>query len=310
LTAVAIDPFAARRRHYSTFYGLSPIADDGRRVVVVHGNCQAEAVRVVLDASTDEFATVRVPPVHELTAEDLPHLAALLERTDILVSQPVRADWRDLPVGTMQLAAGAPRAHLVVVPVIRHTGLHPFGALVRTPWMGDPPTVPYHDLRTILAAARGTRQRPAGDGTAAGFRAVEAASIAELVDRETRHDLVPASDLLRPAGAEAMLTINHPGNRVLVPLAGRVLDSTGFGATAPRDPGRTLLASIRAPLREDVLEALDLDPHQAHADWIVGDERIPDERVATDQAGWYTLREPVVRAALARYRPAIEALGL
>lgn len=316
-TAVASDPLHARRRHYAEFYGITAVPDDGRQVAVVHGNCQAESLRVVLEASAGAMvAAVRIPPVHELERSDLPHLQALLARADLLISQPVRADWRGLPCGTQQLAADAPSARLVMIPVVRHTGLHPFGALVRTPWMGDPPTVPYHDLRTILAAARGESaargeagDRPQGHGLAEGFRAVEAASIAELRRREARDDLVPVSDLIRPAGADAMLTINHPGNAVLVPLAGRILEACRVDAP-PRDPGRTLLASIQAPRRADVLEALGLDPAAARDAWEVGGEEIADARVAADQAPWYADKEPVVRAALERYRPAIEALGL
>lgn len=294
---------------------------------MVHGNCQAEALRVVLEASDPSLDAVRVPPVHELEADDLPYLDRLLARTDLLVAQPVRDDWRDLPVGTAQVHARAPRARLVVVPVIRHTGLHPWGALVRTPWMGDPPTVPYHDLRTILAVARGTGRRPVGHLRPAGFRAVAGRSLDELRRREERHGAVPASDLVEAAGAGAMLTINHPGNPVLVPLAGRVLEACGLSAVA-RDPGRTLLASVRAPIRPEVLDALGLDPaaadaawgarqapppdgHRAGGDtWDVGGTRIDDDAVAREQAAWYAERGPVVAAALERYAPAIEALGL
>ena len=47
------------------------------------------------------YRTVRIPPVHELERGDLTHLDALLAVTDVLVTQPVRADYRDLPLGTI-----------------------------------------------------------------------------------------------------------------------------------------------------------------------------------------------------------------
>jgi hypothetical protein len=298
-----------RRRHYAGFYGLEPLPDRSRPLVLVFGNCQAEALRGVLAASTDEVATVRMPPVHELEADDLPHLDRLLARADRIVAQPVRDDWRDLPVGTAQIAARAPGARLVLVPVVRHTGLHPWAALVRTPWMGDPPVVPYHDLRTILRVARGAAERPAGHGAAAGFREVERLSLAELRAREDRHGALRASDLVVAAGADAMLTINHPGNAVLVPLAGRVLAACGVAAEA-RDPGRTLLNAVRAPVRRGVLDALGHDPAAARDAWLVGDRTIDDDEVAAAQHGWYAERPAVVEAALRRYAPAIRALGL
>lgn len=307
---VAPEPVLARRRHYAHFYGLEPVVADGRRVAVVYGNCQAEALRVVLAGSSEEVLAVRIPAVHELTVDDLPHLSHLLGQADLLLSQPVGDDWRGLPIGTGQAAELLPAGGQVIRwPVIRHTGLHPHAAIIRTPWMGDPPVAPYHDLRTVLAVARGTPDRPQGHGRPEGYRAVAAASIAELRRREVEQELVPVSDLVEQAGAGATLTINHPGNAVLVPLAGRVLGACGLDAE-PRDPGRVLLRSIQAPVAADVLEAQGLAPGLARDRWEIEGQAIEDEAVAEQQAPWYAERGPVVEAALQRYAPAIEALGL
>ena len=87
----AVDPGEAargRRLHYGEFYGLRPLPpDDGRPLVVVHGNCQAESLRVLLAGS---LRSVRVPPVHELERDDLPHLRRTLAHASVLLSQPVR----------------------------------------------------------------------------------------------------------------------------------------------------------------------------------------------------------------------------
>lgn len=298
----------ARRRHYAGFYDPDPGAAGDRPLLVVHGNCQAEALRVVLQASTDELATVRVPPVHELVADDLPALHRLLERASVVVAQPVRDGFHDLPVGTAQVAARATGARLVRIPVVRYVGLHPWTVLVRTPWMGDPPLVPYHDLRTILRAHRGG-SAPSGHGRPDGYRAVARGSLAELRRREDAHATLRASDLVEAAGERAALTANHPGNAVLVPLAGRVLEACGLEGPAS-DPGRVLLSSIEAPRRHEVLDALGLDPAAARDTWRVGDREVDEDEVAAAQLGWYADRRPVVDAALRRFAPAIEALGL
>ena len=126
---------------------------------LVIGNCQAEALRQILDAVGDRpYRTVLVPPVHEIEASDLPHLEVLLRQTAVLSCQPIRNDYRDLPLGTGQLAAVLPAAATVLRwPVIRYAGLYPFQVIVRRPADRSvvPPPVPYHDLRTIAAALEG-----------------------------------------------------------------------------------------------------------------------------------------------------------
>ena len=95
-----------RRLHYGEFYGLRPARkDDGRPLVVVHGNCQAESLRVLLGGS---MRSVRVPPVHELERDDIPHLRRTLARASVLLSQPIQPDYRELPLGTAQVTAALP----------------------------------------------------------------------------------------------------------------------------------------------------------------------------------------------------------
>ena len=62
-----------RRRHYADLY--EPVDHDGPLGVVL-GNCQAEALRQALAGAAVRF--LRVPPVHELVADDLPHLQRVL----------------------------------------------------------------------------------------------------------------------------------------------------------------------------------------------------------------------------------------
>src|SRR5699024_7344007 len=103
-----------------------------------------------------EVRVVDVRPVYEMTADDLPGLEADLARTDVLIVQPVRDDYRDLPLGHRQLAARLPAsATVVLTPVLRYAGLHPYQVLVRPPHDRSlvPPIAPYHDLRAIVAAA-------------------------------------------------------------------------------------------------------------------------------------------------------------
>ncbi|WP_460446246.1 WcbI family polysaccharide biosynthesis putative acetyltransferase [Angustibacter aerolatus] len=296
---------AARREHHGEFYGLRPLpADDGRPLVTVAGNCQAGSVRVLLDgAPSAPCRSVRVPPLHELTAADVPRLQRLLAASDVLVCQPVRDDYRGLPIGTRQLAKQLPATgRLVLFPVVRYAGLHPWQVIVRTD-AGDPPVVPYHDLRTVARAAGLVLDPPTNDTV----RAVTEASLGELRTREQRHGTVVVSDLLTTAGAEAAHTINHPGNQVLIGLARRVQAALGWAPDAT-DPGRTLLDSVHAPLDPLVVAAHGLDV-APRPDWVVGGRAVPDADVVEAQLRWYAEHPPVVPAALQRHAPLLQLLG-
>lgn len=288
-----------RRRHYGAFFGLEPLpADDGRPLVLVHGNCQAESLRVLLALDPDSpVRTVRVPPAHELEAEDVPRLHRLLARTDVVVAQPVRDGYRDLPLGTAQVhAAARPGARLVVFPVVRWAALHPFQVIVRA-GAGEPPVVPYHDLRTLSAAAGGpvVPEVPRPEAV----RAVREESLRQLRARQEAHGALDVTDLLLAAGAEACHTVNHPGNPVLRGLAGRVLDACGLPAEVA-DPGRVLLNSVHAPVLPETLAALGL-AGEPRPDWTVAGERVPDAVVREAHARWYAEHPGVAEAGLQRH---------
>jgi hypothetical protein len=312
-----------RTWHYRDFYGLGDpahLVGSGAPRVLVHGNCQAESLRVVLAGATDAaghrpLRTVRVPPVHELTAADVAPLHDLLERCDAVVSQPVRSGYHDLPLGTADVLARAPRARSVVVPVVRDGLLRPTQALIRVPGAGEPPVVPYHDLRTLALAADALGERPttavaSGAPLAAdAVREVGRCSREELRARQHRHGTLAADDLLDAAGTEASHTLNHPGNPVLVGLAQRVLDALGLDAHV-RDPGRVLLRSVLAPLDPVVLAAHRLDPDAARDHWLVDGRRVEHAVVREAQLAWYAERPHVVRAGLERHGATMAVLGL
>lgn len=105
-------PDPGRREHYADFYGTARHdSEPDAQVGVVVGNCQAESLRQTLP---DSISWVRIPPVHELTGYDLPYLERLLNRTDVLISQPVRDDYHGMPLGTRQLF---PSSGPVAVPL-------------------------------------------------------------------------------------------------------------------------------------------------------------------------------------------------
>lgn len=302
----------AEQLHYAGFYAdrADTGTDDRPRVVVV-GNCQAESLRVLLD--DDDVSTVRLPPIHEIEADDVPRLTRLLARTEVLVTQPVGADYRGLPLGTEQLVPLLPAsARVVRVPPVRYHGLHPWHVVAHPPGLADPdpPVAAYHDLRT-LAVALAPADRRREDlpvATPEALRAVADGSVAELRRREELHGTVVAHDLFATPAPALMRTVNHPGNAVLVPLAARVRAAAGLAARANRVE-RPLLDAVHAPVEAPVLAALGLDD-APRPDWHLHGRAVTDEEVAAAHLAFYADRPDVVALLVERYAPLMRSLGL
>lgn len=281
-----------RRRHYGEFYAITPLPDS---FGVVLGNCQAESLRLVMDAEDRRF--IRVPPVHEMSADDARRLHEVVAAAHTVVTQPVRDDYHDLPLGTRQVAA-ATAATVLTVPPVRFAGLHPFQAAIRVPGVdGDPPLVAYHDVRTLAAAAG---LPVAAALTPDAVRAVGRASVEVLRERE-RSTHIPVSDLFETVSADHMRTVNHPGNAIWLPLGARILDVLG-AAEGPVDPGRPLLDSVRAPLAPEVIEAWALSD-EPQEQWIVEGRPVSDAAVREAHLAWYAEHPGFVAEATARLAP-------
>ncbi|MEO7753611.1 MAG: WcbI family polysaccharide biosynthesis putative acetyltransferase [Terracoccus sp.] len=300
----------ARAWHYGEFYGLKPVPDEAP-LLVVHGNCQAESLRILLQQAPDSpCASVRIPPVHELHADEVPLLQRLLRRAAAVVVQPIAGGYHDLPLGTEDVRRASPVAEVVVFPVFRYAGLLPCQVVHTDATHGDPPVVPYHDVCTLLrAAGRDEDAARVSAGLGDHARAVSQWSLDELARRESASGSVVVSDLVTGAGARSTNTINHPGNPILVGLAQRVEEALGWPTTA-QDPGRELLDSIHAPLDARVLAALGLDPVAATDHWRVGDRELHPEDVARDQIDWYRERPAVLEDLLGRSATQLRLLGV
>ncbi|MCK0177055.1 MULTISPECIES: WcbI family polysaccharide biosynthesis putative acetyltransferase [Mycobacteriaceae] len=309
------DADAGRVWHYRDFYrppGTPPPTSEPLWLVV--GNCQAEALRLILDAVPQRpYRTARIPPVHELQQSDLRHLDDLLRETAVLIAQPIRDDYRDLPIGTAQLAGRLPRGSKVVRwPVIRYAGLYPFQAIVRNPADRSitPDPLPYHDLRTIVAARDGRPADAAWDVevSAAQLRAVAEASREELARRERAQTDVGVSDVLTAHGADAAHTINHPGNGVLADLARRVMRHENVTLSVT-PPARALLGSIIAPLEARVLAALGIDT-PPRPNWQAPQRSWTPDEVHTAALRWYRDHPEFVPLAFERHARTLDLLGL
>lgn len=294
-----------RRLHYGEFYQLrAPVRAHEVPTVAVVGNCQAESLRILLD-STGAVNSFRIPAIHEWTAEDVELMGDVLAATDVLVMQPVRDDYRGLPCGTDQLAALLPAgARVVRYPVLRFDGLMPYHAIIRSPADPslNPPVVPYHDLRILIAASRGLDTPVEATPPDETLRELAALSIAELRTREQDHTTVVVSDHLETT--PVWHTMNHPDNSTLIHLAHRVLAAIGIDGEV-RDPGRELLGNLDAPVDPQAARALGVEVEGREA-W----RPAPAEDIAQAQLEFYREHPEVVEAGLKRHARRLQMLGL
>ena len=286
-----------RRRHYGTFYGLDEPSAEDLPVVVIYGNCQAEALRVALTSgSAADVTGIRIPPAHELVADDVPHLERTLARADVLVTQPIRDGFRGLPLGDNEIRQWLrPDTQVVRVPVVFYRGLYPFQVVVHDEGVVDPPLVPYQDLRFVAEAAGMPVPRLSADPICRVVRD----SLAELRRREEEQDLLVVSDAVHDSGADAMHTVNHPGNPVLLALATRLRERLGLPAVS-LNPGRTLLSSVITPLAAEVVDALGLDA-EPRSGWVVDGASVDDEEVRETHLRWLADHPAAVEATLRRH---------
>ena len=298
--------------HFRDFLEGPPSRLGDAPVLVVLGNCQAESLRLLLGA--DDVRTVMVPPLHDVRPQEVDPLRRWLARTDLLVAQPVRADFRGMPLGTQQLVEHLPSsARVAVVPIIRYAGLHPWHLVMHPPGLRDPepPVVAYHDVRVVVRAAwqrAGRTAPPPVEPSPEAVLEVAAASVAELARRERQAGAVVVSDLLQHPTAETVRTINHPGNELLEPVAARLRQALGLAERGPAVT-RPLLRSVVAPLEEVVVRAHRLATAPV-PDWRVGGRVVGAEEVARAQLEWYAGRPDALDLALERSADLRATLGL
>jgi hypothetical protein len=282
----------------------------------VYGNCQAAALRILLQSSpTFPLRTVAIPAVQELTAEDADALRRILPHVAAFISQPVKAGYRDLGLGSEEMAAAVNGRVVRIVPIY-YQGLHPFQVRVRLEGAESAPITLYDDLRFLYCAAKGWDL-----STAAGWLASYAPSmavIAELADesrdelerRETdlAVDVRASHHILGPAfRRQSFFTIDHPATTLLHRVAEDVCHQLGYSYRC--DVTDELLGAARAPIEPRVCEALDLDVKPSY-DWVIDRTVYTQEQLLCAHLDYYGARPALVRNGVAQHAERMARLDL
>ncbi len=282
--------------------------------VVVWGNCQSTPLAAMLTEPllAHGWQVHPVPPVFEVDQAGLAEVHRLMANAAVLVTQPIKDEYRIPGCGSNQLSALlGPDAQVVTFPVTYDTSGFPYqvnahrGDGTRI----DAPLTDYHDLRTIVAAERGLSVDDALDWwpapTPEMIRSNADASVAELHRREADLD-VQVSDLL---AGPAMFTLSHPTNAVLAETARRVLSVLDV----PGDidiPTREFLGARRAPIEAPVVETLGWPDDTRHDSWIVNGAELPQREVVAAQLELYATYPDIVSDARTRFARRLELLEL
>lgn len=284
-------------------------------IVLVYGNCQAEALRRIL-AAHPAFARhhhlLRVPAVHETSPRELRLLEQLLPRVDVLLAQPVTDDYRGMALGTDQLRARLrPDATVIRWPVAYFEGLFPYQVYVYRD--GEPVATPapisdYHDLRLLHAArhgwdaARATGWLTHWQADAAWVRRRAEASLDELRTREASFEAT-LSPLLAGRLTTGFHTINHPVNELVTALARQVLER--LGVEQPElvlNATQTYLDHLKAPREPSVVAALGGHPDPAEPQtWRTRDGEFSIAQVVEAHLALYATDPDLLRAGLAKH---------
>jgi Polysaccharide biosynthesis enzyme WcbI len=294
----------------------------GRELAVVFGNCQADAMRQLLDRSpafAERYRTLAIPAVHNMTPLERRLLDRLLPKLGLVVAQPVSRDYRGLRLGTDQIAAQASRARVVRWPALYLDAHRPFHVSVhpRPREAVEAPLVDYHDLRALAAAHRGLPFELAADWIAgyeppADYVRANASRAAEQLERREQPCDVQMHDYL--AGPEKRYatgfhTVNHPTTAVLDRIARGIHAELGLEYAPDLPAGWEPLGHLRAPVEPAVARILGLDVEPVR-DWQRHGAPLPWQDVLRAHLDWYAANPEARDAGVQEHRDKLAALAL
>ncbi len=287
---------------------------DGQRSVVVWGNCQAAPIASLLEEPVARrgWKVLTLPPVFEIDEAGLAGVQKHLASAVLLVTQPIRDEYRIPGCGSTQLAALLPDdGRTITIPVIYDSSAFPYqvnahrgdGARV------DAPVTDYHDLRTLVAAERGLSVEQAvawwPEPDDAMVRENATRSQAELRRRESDLDVTISDQLSEPV----MWTLSHPRNTVLAEVAVRILELLDLD-TGVTVPSREFVGARRAPIEPAVARALGWPNSAIRPDWIVEHRPVDLPTLLASQLPWYAERPDIAADARVRFADRLALLGL
>ena len=294
-----------------------------RPLAVVYGNCTAEPLRGLLADSlafSEAYRTEPIPAAQEIASHDtVARLRQTMAEAKLVIFQPVRNDYRGMPVGSDQITSAAPPdARRLTFPALFYDGIFPYQAYVRATDHSReeiPHLAGYHDLRFVFCAAQGWSTDQAREwlrafrGAPDGLRAWAWHAQQRLATYESGLD-IRVTDRLFSAEMHhrSFFTVDHPTNGSLGELAARIHAALGLPYDAA-PPAHPLVGRYQAPLDADVIAALDL-PTSPGTGWMIMDRVHPCEQLLAEHLEHYARHPESVTAAVEEHDERMRVLGL
>ena len=191
--------------------------------LLVYANCQSEPVDIFMRDLCDKLETVPLEPIYKLTQNDALTVDAAFAAADIIVHQPIGANYG--PLSTAALKAAHPDKTYVSFPSIYFNGYFPNLMYLRLPEGGTLPSIlaSYHDRRIVEAFIAGksadeavaSLDESALDPVAAVERSIGNARKADEATEIKVASLI-ADDFHQ---RRLFYTFNHPSNSLLLDVA-------------------------------------------------------------------------------------------
>ena len=268
----------------------------------------------------ERYRTEPLPAAHVVgSAEVAAEIRRTVAEAQLIIHQPVRENYRGLPLGSAQITADASStARRLTFPALYYDGVFPYQAYVRATDNSReeiPRLSGYHDLRFLFCAAEGLQLDEAQAwcrdfrGSPDGLRAWAVNAQQRVRAYEASLDVAVSDRLFSSAlHHRSFFTADHPTNAALVELVARIHAALGleYDPVVPQHP---LLGNYRAPLDGDVVDALILPTHPG-TNWIVNDRLYPRDQLLVEHLAFYAEHPETVAAGMAEHGQRMMMLGM
>lgn len=237
--------------------------------ILVYGNCQGGPIGRLIERANPSLEVVRAPPVHLVAASGVAELEAMFRSADIVLSQPIGANWGRLGSASLREVFGKP--DWIEYPSIYFGGLFPYLRYIRI----EPhkalqgPLGDYHDQRIATAFIEGLSEeecvRHMTVSDVDECRRHFETALAESRQREVALPIKVMDFVERHMRQRRLFhTFNHPSNAVMWSVVTQFLQLISAKLEVPVPPVNQYLGNVSASIPPELAEAVGINCADDH----------------------------------------------